>query len=132
MKVSSKFNAALIAAAALVSNVADAEDWPFYGHDLSNTFSAQTSVTTLTVGGLRLRWAYDTGEDVTSTPVAVGQVVYAAGWSGGVYALDRDTGALIWRYQLDPRRGERSRLCIRLRRYPARPGRRERCSPVED
>ena len=46
-----------------------------------------------------LRWRYETGDDVRSSPAVVDGVVYVGSYDDYVYALDADSGQLRWRYE---------------------------------
>lgn len=43
-----------------------------------------------------LKWKFQTGGPVKSSPVIVNGVCYVGSYDGGIYALDDDTGALKW------------------------------------
>ena len=45
-------------------------------------------------------WGFDAGSPVISTPLIHGRVVYFTGFEGGVYALDSDSGAVVWEKDL--------------------------------
>jgi outer membrane protein assembly factor BamB len=77
-------------------------DWPSYGHDAQHTFHGRTTITAATAPTLRQAWFFPTGDAVTATPTVVGGTVYVGSWDGWFYALDRRTGALRWKFQLDP------------------------------
>jgi polyvinyl alcohol dehydrogenase (cytochrome) len=47
-------------------------------------------------------WFFPTGDAVTATPTVVGDTVYVGSWDGNFYALDLETGAIRWKYQLSP------------------------------
>jgi len=48
--------------------------------------------------GFRLRWRFRLGP-TESSPLVDGPLVYVGDWNGTVYAVDRKTGKLRWRYQ---------------------------------
>src|SRR5664279_976194 len=90
------FVLATLAAAPLM-----AQDWPMFGQDLTNTASAsQTSITTGNVGRLAPKWIFTTGGDVSARASVVDGVVYFPDWQGNLYALNADTGRVIWSHQL--------------------------------
>jgi outer membrane protein assembly factor BamB len=77
-------------------------DWPMYGRNLAHTFSSRSSaITERNVSSLKLRWTFATGDAVTASPAVVDGVVYVGAWDGFFYALDAETGALKWKFQLD-------------------------------
>jgi outer membrane protein assembly factor BamB len=43
-------------------------------------------------------WDFPLPKSVTSSPLVVGDVVYATSWDANVYALDRLTGTLLWTF----------------------------------
>ena len=49
------------------------------------------------VGGLQLKWVFDSGGFSVSWPVEANGVVYFCEQTSGVYALDAITGAVLWR-----------------------------------
>ena len=75
-------------------------DWPTYGHDAQHTFHGRTTLTTATVKKLKVAWFFPTGDAVTATPTVVGGTIYVGSWDGYFYALNYETGALRWKYQL--------------------------------
>lgn len=46
-------------------------------------------------------WSFDTGDRITSTPIAQTETVYIATWHGLIFALDRATGKQRWQAQLN-------------------------------
>lgn len=57
------------------------------------------------VGRMKLAWKFDTGENVSHTPIVEGGRVYFADWGGTAYAVDARTGELIWKRNVEkPRR----------------------------
>jgi eukaryotic-like serine/threonine-protein kinase len=51
------------------------------------------------VGNLVLNWKYATGGDITySSPTVANGVVYIGSGDGNLYALDSQSGALVWKY----------------------------------
>src|SRR5665213_295890 len=75
-------------------------DWPSYGHDAQHTFHGRTMLTPTTVKRLKVAWFFPTGDAVTATPTVVGGTVYVGSWDNEFYALDLETGAVRWKYQL--------------------------------
>ncbi len=78
--------------------------WPFAGQNLSNTRSAgsESILSPATVGGLTLRWTFNTTDDVSATPSVDGtiQAVYFPDWGGYLYKVDATTGRLIWSHSM--------------------------------
>ncbi|MGD0311775.1 MAG: PQQ-binding-like beta-propeller repeat protein [Acidimicrobiales bacterium] len=77
-------------------------DWPTYGHDAQHTFHGLTTLTKASVKHLKVAWFFPTGDAVTATPTVVGGTVYVGSWDGNFYALDLETGAVLWKFQLTP------------------------------
>ncbi|HTW65464.1 MAG TPA: pyrroloquinoline quinone-dependent dehydrogenase [Bryobacteraceae bacterium] len=86
-----------------------AADWPSYNRDLgSSRYSALKQINTANVSKLKQAWSYRLRPDADSpaagtmnevTPIVVKGVMYLAA-GNRVVALDAETGAEIWRYDL--------------------------------
>lgn len=79
-------------------------DWPMYGQNLHNTRKqdAESAINTANVGTLTKAWTFTPAEvgglgRLESTPVVAEGCVYFATSSGFVYALNADTGELVWK-----------------------------------
>lgn len=78
-------------------------DWPVYGHDFHNTRSqpAEERIGPENAGKLEAMWSF-TPDDfggmgrMESTPVVAEGCVYFSTSSGYVYALNAETGELVW------------------------------------
>lgn len=101
---------ALVATAMVISatGVARADDstdsqndWPMYNRDRSGsrTNPVESTLGTGSVGGLHVKWQFQTPAPVAGTPAVVGNVVYAGDMSGKFYALSSD-GVLRWSTQV--------------------------------
>ncbi len=75
-------------------------EWPTYAHDAQHTGHGETLLTPKTAKSLSMAWTFPTGDAVTATPTVVGGTVYVGSWDGWFYAVDLETGALRWKYQL--------------------------------
>jgi len=53
-------------------------------------------------GNPRLAWRFDTGGEVYSTPVIADGMLFVTSKRGELFALNAETGAEIWRYQVSP------------------------------
>jgi outer membrane protein assembly factor BamB len=79
-----------------------ANDWPTPQGNLSNhRANANTSITASNVASLDVAWTFPvtaTGGfgGMTCTPIIAGQAVYVQDMLSNVFALDRDSGAVIW------------------------------------
>lgn len=81
-------------------------DWPLMQQNLSGTRNqpAEHIVNTSNVSALSPKWVFTTFGgvssapfgDVSATPIVAGNAVYFPDWAGYLYALDKDTGQLIW------------------------------------
>jgi polyvinyl alcohol dehydrogenase (cytochrome) len=74
-----------------------------WGLDRNNSHAIPTALAGLTagnVGRLRLKWAFAFPQalDMRSQPALAGGAIFAGGGDGSVYALDRATGCVRWRY----------------------------------
>jgi len=82
-------------------------DWPTYGHDLSNTRSQPNErvISPADVPFLTPAWTFSTAKaggdgDIAGTPIVTGGCVYTATSRGWVFALNADTGAVVWKNKL--------------------------------
>src|SRR3954453_2564082 len=75
-----------------------AGQWRIAGQNLSNTWSqpAEHSINPRNVKGLKPKWIFTTGGDVSATPTVGGNAVYFPDWGGNLFAVEKDTGRLIW------------------------------------
>jgi quinoprotein glucose dehydrogenase len=81
------------------------------GDSGSRRFSALQEVNRANVGRLRVAWVYhsnDGADDVESTPIVVGDRLFAATAGQALIALKAATGEEIWRRQLGPTQGVRA------------------------
>ncbi len=75
---------------------------PGWGVDPANTrFQPDSTITRENVGRLELAWAFALPDvaDVRSQPVVTEDTVFVAAISGGVYALDRESGCIEWEHE---------------------------------
>lgn len=49
-----------------------------------------------TVSGLRLKWEFFAGKDITATPAIADGVLYFPSWNGNLYAVEAESGCLVW------------------------------------
>jgi polyvinyl alcohol dehydrogenase (cytochrome) len=79
-------------------SLATAADWPIYGHDLSNSRSADNDgPSASSVASMHEVWAFNsTNGDFTGTPVVAGGMVVAGTNQGSIFALDAVTGKVAW------------------------------------
>src|SRR5258705_6919806 len=72
--------------------------WRIAGQDLANTWSqpAEHSISPAKVKGLKPKWVFTTGGDVSATPTVDGDAVYFPDWGGNLFAVKKDSGQLLW------------------------------------
>ncbi len=74
--------------------------WRFAGYDLNDSHwaSEETILNNENVSGLTVKWQFTTQNDVSATPSvnATAGYVYFPDWSGNLYKLNAETGAVIW------------------------------------
>ena len=107
--------AAAPASAAEMPGCADPDvpggEWRTYGHDLSNTRvqPREKTISPADVPLLTPAWTFSTQQaeaegDITGTPLVADGCVYAGTNRGWLFALNADTGKLVWKVKL-PRGG---------------------------
>jgi polyvinyl alcohol dehydrogenase (cytochrome) len=76
--------------------------WRIAGQNLSNSWSqpAEHSISPANVNGLTPKWVFTTGGDVSATPTVDGNAVYFPDWGGNLFAVEKDTGRLIWSHKI--------------------------------
>jgi len=77
-------------------------EWRVSGHDFANSRSqpAEVRISPANVHSLAVRWVFTTGADVSATPTVSGDVVYFPDWAGNLFAVNRNTGRLIWSHKI--------------------------------
>jgi len=93
---------ALLVPTALAGGGGGGSSWPSAGHDLRNTRFQNTERTIgiANVANLAVKWQFTTGGDVSATPSVDDGATYVPDWAGNLYALDRNSGALLWSHQI--------------------------------
>src|SRR5262245_15904699 len=77
---------------------ASAQDWTMGGQNLSDWRNQPaTGINPQNVAGLKPKWTFTTGGDVTATPAVSNGIVYFPDFAGNYYAVNAKTGALIWK-----------------------------------
>lgn len=90
-----------IAAVAALTADEDQKDWPMFGQNPANTASSQAEgITAGNVKGLKTKWTFTTGGDVSARAAVVNGVAYFPDWGGNIWAVDANSGAKIWGHQL--------------------------------
>ncbi len=94
----------LLLVTSLVSALAaqSQSQWTVAGQNLNNSRSqaAEHLITTSNVHGLSAKWVFQTTNDVSATPTVYKQAVYFPDWGGNLYAVNKDTGSLIWSHSI--------------------------------
>src|ERR1700760_893726 len=80
------------------SHESKAGQWQIAGQNLSNTWSqpAEHQINPTNVKLLKPKWVFTTGGDVSATPTVAGDAVYFPDWAGNLFAVNKNTGRLIW------------------------------------
>jgi outer membrane protein assembly factor BamB len=75
---------------------AETVDWPIFGYDAARTKYLPTD----DVGPpFKERWSWDSGQLIEFSPIVVNDVIYGMNNDALFFALDADTGKLLWRKQ---------------------------------
>ncbi|HEY6815310.1 MAG TPA: PQQ-binding-like beta-propeller repeat protein, partial [Croceibacterium sp.] len=76
------------------------DGWGLDGRNGHAIPTAQAGLSAGNVGRLKLKWAFAVPQalDMRSQPALAGGAIYLGGGDGTLYALDRATGCLRWRY----------------------------------
>src|SRR5690242_16418025 len=76
--------------------------WHLSGHDFANSRSqpAEARLGPNNVQSLAVKWVFTTGGDISATPTVAGDVVYFPDWAGNLFAVNKNTGQLIWSHQI--------------------------------
>src|SRR4029077_8766896 len=84
------------------SEVHRSGQWQIAGQNLNNTWSqpAEHSISPANVQNLKTKWVFTTGGDVSATPTVDGDAVYFPDWGGNLFAVNKDSGHLIWSHKI--------------------------------
>src|SRR2546423_4791260 len=76
--------------------------WQIAGQNLNNTWSqpAENSISPANVKNLSPKWTFTTGGDVSATPTVDGEAVYFPDWGGNLFAVEKNSGQLIWSHKI--------------------------------
>src|SRR5438045_8522566 len=76
--------------------------WFTAGHDLRNTRfqNAESTIGVANAANLAVKWQFTTGGDVSATPAVDDTAIYVPDWAGNLFAIDRNTGTLLWSHQI--------------------------------
>src|SRR5277367_2100557 len=80
----------------------DTGQWLEAGQDLSNSRNqpAEHLINSSNVSTLSLAWTFTTGGSVSATPTVAGNALYFPDWAGNLYAVEKNTGQLIWSHKI--------------------------------
>jgi outer membrane protein assembly factor BamB len=100
-------------------------EWRSYGGDLANTRNQQSEkvISAADVPTLQSSWVFSSVEnggagDFTGTPVVADGCMYIASTRGWVFAVNADTGKLVWKAQLPYGGGVNSSVAVADRLLP--------------
>ncbi len=72
-----------------------------FGQNQANTASNHAEgITAGNVGRLQPKWTFTTGGDVSARAAVVDRVAYFPDWGGNLWAVDANSGQMIWGHQL--------------------------------
>jgi polyvinyl alcohol dehydrogenase (cytochrome) len=77
-------------------------EWPVAGQNIDGTRNqpAEHLINPSNVSALTPGWMFTTGGSVSATPIVAGDAVYFPDWAGNLYAVNKDTGQLIWSHKI--------------------------------
>jgi polyvinyl alcohol dehydrogenase (cytochrome) len=89
-------------ASASGSGLAAGQNWPVVGQSiLDDRYQpGETQINPANVGELKPKWVFTATTDVQDTPTVADGVAYFTDFGGYLYAVNADTGALIWKNQI--------------------------------
>jgi polyvinyl alcohol dehydrogenase (cytochrome) len=101
-KVSGIFTGIALAAALAAPRIAAAEDWTSFGNGISNWGDAplEFAISPHNVGNLAPKFVVNTGGYVSARTAVVAGVAYFPDSGGNVFAVNANTGAVIWKVNL--------------------------------
>src|SRR5258707_5325912 len=84
------------------SDVHRSGQWRIAGQNLNNTWSqpAEHSISPTSVQTLKTKWVFTTGGDFSATPTVDGDAVYFPDWGGNLFAVEKNSGSLIWSHKI--------------------------------
>src|SRR3984893_5849748 len=84
------------------SDESQSGQWRIAGQNLSNTRSqpAEHSISPANVNDLTPKWVFTTGGDFSATPTVDGNAIYFPDWAGNLFAVEKDSGRLIWSHKI--------------------------------
>jgi outer membrane protein assembly factor BamB len=102
------FASSASAAAPCATQPSSGGQWPMYGHDVSNTRTQPeaSGLGPAAVSKLAPAWVFSTsstgdGTGFNTTPVVYGGCVFIGSFGGTAYALNANTGHVVWQRKLE-------------------------------
>lgn len=75
--------------------------WTMSGHDADNSrHQPHTRISPENAANLKQKWVFTAGASVSATPAVADGIVYFPDWAGNFFALNAETGAVVWKHQL--------------------------------
>jgi polyvinyl alcohol dehydrogenase (cytochrome) len=75
--------------------------WTMGNHDIDGSrHQRNTEIGPENVANLKTKWVFTTGGDISATPAVADGIVYVPDFAGNFFAIDAETGALVWKHQL--------------------------------
>lgn len=98
---------AIFVAANSLAASAQIEQWPLAGQGAGNLRSqpAETYLGTSNAPSMLAKWVFTTGSDVSATPTVGTNAMFVPDWAGNLYAVNLETGALLWSHQISDYNG---------------------------
>lgn len=91
--MNARINSAVIGALAIDAATA----WPMFQRDPAHTgYAVASRIDATNITNLNPSWNYQTGGNVTATPVVSNGMVYAGSWDGTMVALRDSDGSRVW------------------------------------
>jgi polyvinyl alcohol dehydrogenase (cytochrome) len=89
------------------SDVIRSDQWQIAGQNLDNTRRQpeEHSISPANVQGLKPKWVFTAGGDVSATPTVGGKAIYFPDWGGNLFAVDKNSGRIIWSHKISDYNG---------------------------
>ena len=89
---------ALLYGTSLRTRAQSSETWPQFGYDNANTGHAPDN--NGPIDNIEQQWAFETGDEVWSSPAVADGIVYVGRFDNNVYALDATDGTEQWAFEI--------------------------------
>src|SRR4051794_12879065 len=86
------------------------QSWPIAGNTLGNLRyqSAEHTISIRNAGQLAPKWGFTTAGDVSATLTFQSHTIYFPDWAGNLYAVNADTGRMLWSHAVSAYNGQPS------------------------